>query len=83
MIMNKEEERAGAALDDELTESLRMWDLVDADEALAEHDWESASRIKCFNDNRCWGPSTNKEVEIQDQSPTKDSRVRFAVGEEV
>ena len=43
MIMNKEEERAGTALDDELTESLRMWDLVDADEALAEHDWESLS----------------------------------------
>ena len=54
MIMNKEEERAGAALDDELTESLRMWDLVDADEALAEHDWESVSRINCFNDNKCW-----------------------------
>ncbi len=55
--MYKEEERAGAALDDELTESLRMWDLVDADEALAEHDWESLSWIKCFNDNRCWRTS--------------------------
>ena len=30
----------------------KMWDLVDADEALAEHDWEYVSRIKCFNDNR-------------------------------
>ena len=26
---------------------------------------------------------TNKEVEIWDQSPTKDRRVRFAVGKEV
>jgi hypothetical protein len=30
----------------------KMWDLVDADEALAEHDWEYVSQIKCFNDNR-------------------------------
>jgi hypothetical protein len=27
--------------------------------------------------------ATNKEVEIRDQSPTKDRRVRFAVDEEV
>ena len=30
----------------------KMWDLVDADEALAEYDWEYVSQIKWFNDIR-------------------------------
>ena len=28
----------------------KMWDLVDADKALTEYDWEYVSWIKCFND---------------------------------
>jgi len=39
-------------IDDELTALLRMWDLEDAAEALAEHGWKSVSRLKHFKRNK-------------------------------
>ena len=52
MILKEEKGRAGAALDDELTALLRMWDLEDAAEALAEHGWKSLSRLKRFKNGK-------------------------------
>ena len=51
-MIKEEEERADAVLDGELTALLRMWDLEDAAEALAEHGWKSVSRLKHFKRNK-------------------------------
>ena len=51
-MIKEEEERADAVLDGELTALLRMWDLEDAAEALAEHGWKSVSRLKHFQRNK-------------------------------
>jgi hypothetical protein len=54
-MIKEEEERADAVLDDELTALLRMWDLEDAAEALAEHGWKSVSRLKHFKHDKHMG----------------------------
>ena len=46
--IKEEEARTDAVLDDKLTALLRMWDLEDAGELLAEHGWKSMSRLKHF-----------------------------------
>ena len=46
--MSEEEDRAEAALDNELAAMLREWDLEDAANPLARHGWKSASRHKHF-----------------------------------
>jgi hypothetical protein len=51
--MSEEEDRAEAALDNELAAMLREWDLEDAADPLARHGWKSASRLKHFKIDQC------------------------------
>jgi hypothetical protein len=44
-----EEENSVAALDNELTALLQVWNLEDAAGALTKHGWKSVSRLKLKN----------------------------------